>query len=306
MPETSPNPAPDRLQISMRPLAAIFVVLISFTGPALAAPSGDLVQAKLLADVSTVKLGEPFTVGVLLRMAPHYHVYWLNPGDSGQATSIELKAFPNSAVKLHEMPTPFRIELPGGLVNYGYENEVMFLATVSPGVNPKMDTDKLELTADVSWLVCNDQECIPGGTKLSLSLPISGTATPDNGELFDRWRTQIPSVSMTDSQIHAPPTNLNIGFKIPDAGERSFKQIQWFPANNDPLIFTDIKVAATGDGAQVTARMELPAGQKLTRNKIDSVLGYTDEKGVRREIRLIAPIQPAPPNEQSSTVDKGK
>ena len=47
--------------------------------------SDHLVKAELLADVSSVKPGEPFTVGVLLKMKPHWHVYWKNPGDSRHA-----------------------------------------------------------------------------------------------------------------------------------------------------------------------------------------------------------------------------
>ena len=288
----------------MRWLVIILAAAFCLAGAASGEPRGDLVQAKLLANVSSVKLGEPFTVGVLLKIAPHYHVYWSNPGDSGRATAIELKAFPNSSVKLQAMPTPFRIELPGGLINYGYENEVMFLATVTPGVNPKMNTDKIELTGDVSWLVCNDQECIPGDAKVSLSLPISATAAPDNVQLFDRWQAQIPSLSFNDTPVHAPPTTLDIAFKLPDA--RRYTQLQWFPADNEPLTINDIKVMPTGDGARVTAKVELPAGQKLLHSTMESVLGYTDEKGVRRGIRLIAPIQQPPPTQDSSKVNKEK
>src|SRR5437899_1892543 len=117
-------------------LPLLFMTAISVT--AFAQPRTDLVKAQLLADVSSVKLGEPFAVGVMLRMAPGYHVYWINPGDSGQATSVTLNASPVSKIESIRFPTPYRIELPGGLVNYGYENEVMLLAKVTPPVNPKL------------------------------------------------------------------------------------------------------------------------------------------------------------------------
>src|SRR5262245_4940334 len=104
----------------MRFLSVLLLVELLGTC-ALAQPKSNLVKAQLLADVSSVKLGEPFTAGVLLKIAPGYHVYWSNPGDSGTATSVQLKAFPNSNVEPMPMPTPYRIEVPGGLVNYGYE-----------------------------------------------------------------------------------------------------------------------------------------------------------------------------------------
>lgn len=256
-----------------------------------AQPRADLVKAQLLADASSVKLGEQFTVGVLLKVEPHYHVYWINPGDSGQATSVELTASPNSQIEPLPFPTPFRIELPGGLVNYGYENEVMLLARVTPHVNPKTDTDKLELSADVSWLVCNENECIPGGAKLTLSLPIAGNAKPDNRELFKKWQDQIPIwLRNIDAQIDPPPSDLKLELSGPGMTE-GFSEVQWFPADDDPLIIKDIKVTPSATNVRVSARVDLTPGQKLTRNTIESVLGYTDSHGQRRGLSLSVPIK---------------
>jgi thiol:disulfide interchange protein DsbD len=39
----------------------------------------ELVKAELLADTTAVVPGKPFTVGVLLKMAPHWHTYWKFP-----------------------------------------------------------------------------------------------------------------------------------------------------------------------------------------------------------------------------------
>ena len=268
---------------------------------AFAQPRTDLVKAQLLADVSSVKLGEPFTVGVLLKMAPGYHVYWINPGDSGQATSVKLNASPVSKIESIQFPTPFRIKLPGGLVNYGYENEVMLLAKVTPPVNPKLDTTTMELSADVSWLVCNENECIPGEAKLTLSLPIAGSATPDNVALFKSWQDQIPhKISRGDAQVDPPPSDLKIEASWPGMREDTFSRVEWFPGNNDPLIIKDIKLTPSATNVRVNAQIELPAGQTLQRNTIKSVLGYTDSHGQRRGLNLSVPIKP------SASAEKGK
>jgi len=35
-----------------------------------------LVKPELLADTNAIVPGKPFTVGLLLRMAPNWHTYW--------------------------------------------------------------------------------------------------------------------------------------------------------------------------------------------------------------------------------------
>ena len=47
-----------------------------------------LVEAKLLADTATVVPGQPFTAGLLLKMAPGWHTYWKFSGDAGIPTEI--------------------------------------------------------------------------------------------------------------------------------------------------------------------------------------------------------------------------
>ena len=284
----------------MRWLILSLFLAAAIGAAALAQPRSDLVKAQLLADVSSVKPGEPFTVGLLLKIAPHYHVYWINPGDSGQATSVKLSASPVSKIEPIQFPTPFKIELPGGLVNYGYENEVMLLAKVAPPVNPKLDTTTMQLSADVSWLVCNETECIPGDAKLALSLPINGSATPENSALFKQWQDQLPSPAKGDAEVDPPPSDLKIEASWPGMRDEAFSRIEWFPGNNDPLIIKDIKVTPSATNVRVNARVELPAGQKLQRNTIESVLGYTDSHGQRRGLSLSVPIK------ATASVDKGK
>ena len=55
---------------------------------ACSAPRGDLVKADLLAEPRRIAPGQTFWVGVRLRIKQHWHVYWRNPGDSGEAVSI--------------------------------------------------------------------------------------------------------------------------------------------------------------------------------------------------------------------------
>src|SRR5438477_12860531 len=117
--------------IRMMRFAGIIAVVFTFVGVsqsrAQALPK-DLVKAELLADVASVKAGEPFTLGVLLTIKPGWHVYWKNPGDSGIATKV-VWTMPNGySIGAVNFPLPTRIEVEGKIVNIGYEDQVMLTA----------------------------------------------------------------------------------------------------------------------------------------------------------------------------------
>jgi thiol:disulfide interchange protein DsbD len=80
-----------------------------------------------------------------------------------------------------------------GVGNYGYAGSTDLLVPIAaPNGLPTGQTVLLE--ADASWLVCADI-CIPGGAKLSLSLPVEARpAAPDPAvaELFASARRQLP------------------------------------------------------------------------------------------------------------------
>ena len=54
----------------------------------------ELVRAELLADTNAIVPGKPFTVGLLLKMAPGWHTYWKFSGDAGLPTELKWKLPP--------------------------------------------------------------------------------------------------------------------------------------------------------------------------------------------------------------------
>ena len=58
----------------------------------------ELVKPQLLADTNTIVPGKPFTVGLLLHIAPHWHTYWKFSGDAGLPTrAVCAKLMPENA-----------------------------------------------------------------------------------------------------------------------------------------------------------------------------------------------------------------
>ena len=70
------------------------------------------VQASLVADTTGVSVGKPFTVGVLLKIDPGWHIYWKNPGDAGLPTKVKWTLPDGFTAGELRYPTPHEFTLP--------------------------------------------------------------------------------------------------------------------------------------------------------------------------------------------------
>src|SRR3954447_1708337 len=148
-----------------------------------------LVRPELLADTNAIIPGKPFTVGLMLRMAPRWHTYWKFSGDAGLPTEIKWKLPPGWKVGDIQWPIPLKTTDPGDIETYGYENEVLLMQEITPPV--KIDSSSGKLSAEANWLVC-EKICIPGGATLQLDLPVASTGQAANTDVFARYRRLLP------------------------------------------------------------------------------------------------------------------
>lgn len=127
------------------------------------------VQVELIADVDAVRPGQAFTVALRQSIAPHWHTYWMNPGDSGEPTRI-VWTLPDG-FKASEILWPMPDAIPvGPLVNFGYSNAV--LLPVSMTAPADLAGETVTLTAAATWLVC-EQICVPESETLAITLPVA-------------------------------------------------------------------------------------------------------------------------------------
>jgi len=148
-----------------------------------------LVKAELLADTNAIVPGKPFTIGLLLRMAPGWHTYWKFSGDAGLPTEIKWKLPPGWKVGEIQWPIPLKTTDPGDIQTYGYQDEVLLVQEITPPAAVSDSTVKL--VAEANWLVC-EKICIPGNASLQLELPRSTTGAPANAEIFAHYRRLLP------------------------------------------------------------------------------------------------------------------
>ena len=129
----------------------------------------------LMTDASVVAPGVPFWAAFQIKLDPHWHTYWKNPGDSGTPTDVRWSlAGANIAPKL-EYPVPSAL-LADDLTIYGYEGQPIFLARITPPKNAKIG-QTLRLKAAGAWLIC-ETICVSANEVASISLRVGKTPRP--------------------------------------------------------------------------------------------------------------------------------
>ncbi len=131
-------------------------------------------------------------VGLHFTLDKGWHVYWVNAGDSGEPPSIKWTLPAGITAGAMQFPAPRRLPL-GPLMDFGYEDEVLFPMTLSADSTLKAPSTA-QLSAHVNWLVCREV-CIPGKADLALPLQVAaqqGPADPGRQALFDRFRSLLP------------------------------------------------------------------------------------------------------------------
>ena len=167
------------------------LVLLSGILPTLAhaAPvKTEHVEADLLAQKSAAQPGQALTVALRLKMIPQWHTYWRNPGDSGQPTTIEWTLPAGWTAGPIQWPAPSRLPARH-LMNFGYENEVLLLTDVMVPANA---AGPAKLAARATWLVCNEEHCIPEEGDLSLALPVGAGSDTPHAAAIASARTALP------------------------------------------------------------------------------------------------------------------
>ena len=167
--------------VSLRSFAGgLFVLATLLTAPAMRGQKfqgRQLVDAKLIADTTTVVPGQPFTAGLLLKMAPGWHTYWQYPGDAGIPTEIKWNLPPGWKAGPIQWPIPLKLSEPGDIQVYGYHGEVLLMVPLTPPSRIAGNSVKLSAAAD--WLVC-EKICVPGNADVQLDLPVGSQSAPAN------------------------------------------------------------------------------------------------------------------------------
>ena len=240
----------------------VLVAVLAMRLPAVAASdSADLphVHVRLMVLPSSLSKGQGNDAGLYFKLEEGWHVYWKNPGDAGEPPHIQW-VLPNgvSAGPL-QFPTPKRLPL-GPLMDYGYEDEVLFPLELKVANSAKTGPAILHAKAD--WLVCR-ATCIPQKAELEISRDVVDSASkakPSEADsvLFSRFRDQLPKTAPAGFKAVFAP--VNDGYRLEVETGKQETSGEFFPADPDVLENpAPQKIGATAKGLVLDLKKDVNA-----------------------------------------------
>lgn len=194
-------------------------------GPQASTPQ---VRAELVASVSAVQPGEQIRLGVQQKIIPHWHTYWVNPGDSGLATTIAWTLPEGATAGDIQWPSPGRFAM-GPITNYGYENEVTLLSALNIPANVRPGA-LFPVKATVNWLVCQET-CIPQQVELELKLPVVAAGSPrqPGSPLIAQAAARLPVASPWQAELTRTASGLELGLSGAGLGALKAADVWFYP-----------------------------------------------------------------------------
>lgn len=174
-------------------LSGILVLCVLSAGAS--GPNGQPPQharVELLSRQASITPGSDLQLGVHFVLEPGWHIYWTNPGDSGQPPAFKWRLPAGFSAGEIQWPRPERMQPIQQLADYGYHGEVLLPLTlhVPSALNNQTPA---EIGVEAKWLVCREV-CIPEHAQLQLALPVAAQATTNQSStrLFAATEKLLP------------------------------------------------------------------------------------------------------------------
>jgi DsbC/DsbD-like thiol-disulfide interchange protein len=217
--------------------SSLFLLLVALFGagaPNLSAasqiPHGTV---ELVAENQWITPGQRTYLGLHFNLEKGWHIYWRNPGDSGQPPRADWKLPAEFRVEEMEWPAPHRMGSPT-IVDFGYTDEVMILVPIRSSVNQSTD-QTVQIGADLRVLVCREI-CIPGKAQLSLAIPVQRhPAIPDPRarDLFATARELLPRPTPAEWKVYVSADSES--FKLSVNAGHAVKEAIFFPSTESQV-----------------------------------------------------------------------
>jgi thiol:disulfide interchange protein DsbD len=253
-----------------------------------AAPSGrPIAKAALVADVSAIAAGEPFTVALALDLPEGWHTYWRNPGESGAAGNIAWRLPAGFTAGELQWPTPERFT-SGPVVGYGYSRAVWLLSRITPAI-ALSPGERVRVEADADWLVCAEI-CVPEQVQLQLDLPVGRQAIAGTAQgAFEHARAQLPQPSPWPISVTRRADRILVQLPLPAETAAGVGSATFFPMSYG--LIQDAAgqtIERTPQGLQLV--LTPPASGGPLPPVLEGVLAL-DQAGVRRRYAIRSEIR---------------
>ena len=236
-------------------------------------------KAALLLSHDAARAGDVVTAAVRLQMAPGWHTYWRNSGESGSPTKIEWELPAGITAGEIQWPVPEKDALDG-LTTYIHHGEIFLLVplTLASGVS----AGPAAIKAKVSWIEC-EKQCVPGGGNVNATLTIGEATTPSAAAAaIEAARKRLPEPGAVVAAKAA--------WDAPAKGKSRPALLEWKPrhpaAKFDfyPDASRDFEVLAAterlkSDGVNARLRKVIESTKGVWPERLTGVLVELDAKG---------------------------
>ncbi|MBC6414776.1 MAG: thioredoxin family protein [Bdellovibrionales bacterium] len=149
---------------------------------------------KLISPYTQVKKGEPFLIGVQIKMEEDWYSYWSFPGDFGIAPHLKIPNLKHIQLKRLPLPLPkrkavFLEEKP--YYSFIYSDE--FFIPLEVFIQEDYHEDMLNLNLDLEWGICKDI-CLDKENSLQIKLKVGSEFKENENQkiVFDFWKQYYP------------------------------------------------------------------------------------------------------------------
>jgi len=196
---------------------------------------------ELVSENQWIAPGYTIHLGLHFQLEKGWHIYWVNPGDSGEPPHAQWQLPAGVKADEIEWPTPRRLGT-STIVDFGYEDGVMLLVPLHAAAGFAAP-GPVQIGAEVKVLVCREI-CIAGKAQLSLTLPVKSQAPETNprvAELFAAARRAMPRSAPVNWRIRV--TDARDSLQLFANVGRPVTRVEFFPAvesqinNSEPQQF---------------------------------------------------------------------
>lgn len=209
-------------------------------------------RVELISSRSTIAAGQRFWLGLHFSLEKDWHIYWTNPGDSGQPPVLQWQLPPGFVAGAIQWPLPEKLRR-STLADYGYQDDVVLLVPIQPAASLKPG-DKAEINLQAKWLICSDV-CIPDHAELHATLSAASPKSQESAQatLFTEARKRLPKPWPRSWKASA--ASEKDSFVLTIAAGKAISRAEFFPLVADQIENAPPQpLEATATGAKITLK----------------------------------------------------
>lgn len=238
-----------------------FLALFMLMSPAMA--QDKKVTIDIFADRDAAVPGETVTLALRQNIIDGWHTYWVNPGDSGEAMSVDWDLPAGISVPALTFPTPDKTVYGPDLVSYTMHGAPIIMASFD--IPNGFSADSVTIAGKAYWLVC-DEICIPESQDIRITLPVADAAESVNEAIFYAARDAMPQDMAWFAEVTQDKTQTILTVSVPKDVTHQMTDIMLIPYDHDIVRNGATAMADIGDNGLI----------RITQDKGFADLGLKD------------------------------